>query len=313
MDTMRERFTAVTSDLLDHDPEVAVVLADIGVERFVESGSLVRHPSRVINVGIREQLMVGVAGGMALEGMRPLIHSYASFVVERPFEQIKVDLGHQDVDAVIDSIGGSYDDAASGRTHQAPGDVAVMRSLPGWAIHVPGHPDEVEVLLRRAMAGGRHYLRLGAATNHEAGDFRTGRMHVARHIDGATATVIAVGPMLDRVLAATESHEVNVLSATTVRPFDGATLRRVMSGPNVVLVEPYLCGTSAAEVSEALVDVPHRLLSIGVPNVEHRHYGSWMEHDAAHGLDEAGIRRSIDAFIDRTNGSLVTWFGAIAL
>ena len=84
MDTMRERFTAVTTELLDNDPRIAVVLADIGVGNFRESGAMRRHPDRVVNVGIREQLMTAVGAGMALEGFRPIIHSYAPFVVERP-------------------------------------------------------------------------------------------------------------------------------------------------------------------------------------------------------------------------------------
>lgn len=147
METMRQRFTRVTTEALDGEPRLAVVLADIGVDAFADAGARERHPARVINVGIREQLMIGVAAGLAQEGMRPVVHSYAPFLVERPFEQIKVDLGHQDVGAVLVSIGASYDASAEGRTHQAPGDVALLATLPGFAIHVPGHPDEVEELL----------------------------------------------------------------------------------------------------------------------------------------------------------------------
>jgi transketolase len=66
-----------------------------------------------------------------------------------------------------------------------------------------------------------------------------------------------------------------------------------------VLVEPYLAGTSAAEVSVALADRPHRLLSLGVPNAEFRHYGRPAEHRAAHGLDAAGIRASLERFVGR--------------
>jgi transketolase len=72
-------------------------------------------------------------------------------------------------------------------------------------------------------------------------------------------------------------------------------VRAAATGTDVVLVEPYLAGTSAAEVSAALVDRPHRLLSLGVANVELRRYGSGREHRAAHGLDAAGIRRSLEA------------------
>ncbi len=83
---------------------------------------------------------------------------------------------------------------------------------------------------------------------------------------GAPA-VIAVGPMLDRVLEATADLDVTVLYATTVMPFDGWTLRDT-GASEVVLVEPYLIGTSASEVSGALHDRPHRLLSLGVRNME---------------------------------------------
>ncbi|MGI9649164.1 MAG: transketolase, partial [Acidimicrobiia bacterium] len=64
--SLRDRFAEVTSELLDDLPELAVVLADIGVGRLAENGASARHPDRVINVGIREQLMIGVAGGLAL-------------------------------------------------------------------------------------------------------------------------------------------------------------------------------------------------------------------------------------------------------
>ena len=113
--------------------------------------------------------MVSVSGGLALAGMRPIVHSYAPFLVERAFEQVKLDLAHQGGHAVLVSIGASYDAARSGRTHQAPGDVALIDSVPGFSVVVPGHPAEVRGLLRgvalelalltygfRPRATGRH-------------------------------------------------------------------------------------------------------------------------------------------------------------
>ena len=293
-ETMRDRFASVTSQLLDTDPRLALVLADIGGAAFVRA--MRRHPDRIINVGIREQLMVSIAGGLALSGMRPIAHSYTPFLVERPFEQIKLDLTHQGVGAVLVSIGASYDASDSGRTHHAPEDVALIGCLPDWTIHVPGHPDEAELLLRDAVAGeGNVYLRLAARSNAEPIPIRPARFHVVQR--GSQATVIAVGPVLDRVLSATVDLDVTVLYATTVRPFDGETLRAELPAPAVILVEPYLQGTSAMWVSEALRDIPHRLLSIGVRRIENRHYGTPEEHDAAHGLDVASLRHRIGRFL----------------
>ncbi len=76
--------------------------------------------------------------------------------------------------------------------------------------------------------------------------------------------MIALGPVLDDVLAAVEGRDVTVLYASTVRPFDGRGLRAALGTPDVVLVEPWLAGTSAHVVAEALRDVPHRLLALGV-------------------------------------------------
>jgi transketolase len=293
---MRDRFTAVVTRALDEDERVALVLADIGVSRFEESGAVARHPHRVVNVGIREQLLIGVAGGMALEGMRPVVHSYAPFLVERPFEQLKLDLGHQDVGAVLVSIGASFDAAAEGRTHQSPGDVALLAALPGWTIHVPGHPDEAERQLLAALRGdGRVYLRLTDETNERA--YAHDRVTLVRPGAAPAPVVLAVGPMLAPVLAATADREVTVAYAATVRPFDGAGLRSLVAGTDVVLVEPTLQGTSSGEAARALRDRPHRLLALGVGNAELRRYGIGAEHRAAHGLDARGIAASLDEFL----------------
>ena len=262
MSTMRQRFYDLAASALDEDPRVALVLAEIGVAQ------LPRHP-RVFNVGIREQLLIGVAAGLAFEGMRPVAHSYAPFLVERPYEQIKLDLGHQEVGAVLVSTGASYDAASAGRTHQAPADVALLAALPGWTIHVPGHPDELETAFRAALRGDdRVYIRMSEERNRApvAADGLT----VLRHGSARAPVVVAVGPTLDQALAAAADLDATVAYLETVRPFDAAGLRRAMRGTDVALVEPYLAGTSAGEVAAALSDRPHRLLALGVANAELR-------------------------------------------
>jgi transketolase len=296
MQTMRERFARVATGLLDSDPRLAVVLADISSDLF--GAAKVRHPDRVVNLGIREQLLISVAGGMSLAGIRPIAHTFASFLIERPFEQIKLDLNHQaaSAGAILVSSGASFDYSASGRTHQSPGDVALLGTLPGWTVHVPGHADEAAPLLRSAAAAdGLVYLRLSALANAAPLARRSDGFTVLRR--GSEATVLAVGPLADAVIAATAGMDVTVLYAPTIRPFDQQTLRATLSAPVVVLAEPYLAGTSVPEIAVALADLPHRVLGLGVGREELRHYGTPQQHQAAHGLDAASLRTQIAGFI----------------
>jgi transketolase len=288
----RTQFARTATDLLEEDLSTTLVLAEISARFFGDA--LRRHPDRALNVGIREQLLVNVGAGLALTGMRPIVHTFGTFLVERAFEQVKLGFGHQGVGGVLVGVGGSFDASSAGRTHQAPGDVALMDTLPDVGIHAPGTAAETDEVLRRAVAGeGLHYLRVVEQTNRES--FSGPGLHVVRR--GSGATVVALGPVLDEVLEATADRDVTVLYAHTVRPFDASTLRAVLTRPDVVLVEPWLAGTSARSVADALVDVPHRLLALGTRRIELRHYGLPAEHQRAHGLDAAGIRRSVDAFL----------------
>lgn len=291
---MRDTFVAATSALLAEDPRTAVVLADISADAFEPARR--RHPDRVLNVGIREQLMTGVAGGLALTGLRPYVHSYAPFLVDRAYEQIKLDLGHQDVGAVLVSIGASYDASAEGYTHQSPGDVALLDTLDGWTVHVPGHADEVPALLREAArTDDRVYVRLSAQQNGQAYQ-PTPTIKVVRHGWHGAPVVLAVGPMLDPVLAAVRGLDVTVAYTLTPRPLDTAGLRALVSR-DVIVVEPYLAGTSSRLVAAALADMPHRELHLGVGRTEERRYGTPADHARWHGLDPAGLRASINAFL----------------
>jgi transketolase len=285
--TMRERFYTLASAALETDERVAVVLASIGADRMPPH-------ARLYDVGIREQLMIGVAAGLALEGYRPFVHSYATFLVERPWEQIKLDLVHNDLGAVLVSNGASYDDSRSGRTHHAPEDVALLAALPGWRIEIPGHPDELAHSFERALrSDDRVYIRTSLEQNA-----------APVHGDGivqlreGSPLVLAVGPTLAPTLEATADLDVGVTYLKNVRPFPHAELREALGdGREIVVVEPYLAGTSAAEIANALLDRPHRLLALGIEKPELRRYGTPEEHRAAHGLDAHGIRASLEQFL----------------
>jgi len=209
----RTQFGRTVADLLGEDLSVALVYAEISARFFTEAER--RFPERVVNVGIREQLMVNVGAGMALTGLRPVVHSFGTFLVERAFEQVKLGFPHQGVGGVLVGGGGSFDASRSGRTHQVPGDVALLDTLPDVVIHAPGTAAETDEVLRRAVAAdGLHYVRIVEQTNSES--FGGPGLHVVRR--GADATVLALGPVLDDVLAATADRDLTVLYAHSVRP-----------------------------------------------------------------------------------------------
>ena len=162
----RTQFATTAAELVETDESVALVYAEISGQFFGDVER--RHPDRVVNVGIREQLLVNVGAGMALAGMRPIVHTFGSFLVERGFEQIKLGFGHQDVGGVLVGSGGSFDISSAGRTHQVPGDVALLDTLPGISIHAPGNAVEVDAALRATAGGsGLHYVRVVGQANRE--------------------------------------------------------------------------------------------------------------------------------------------------
>jgi transketolase len=242
---MRAQMGRTIDDLIDVDPRLVIILADISTGYIDRPATA--HPDRVVNVGIMEQTAISVAAGFALEGFIPVVHSIAPFLVERPFEQIKDDFCYQRLGGNFISIGASYDYGTDGMTHQAPGDVAILRTLPGMEIVVPGAPGEFDSLFQEVYADGSPtYVRLHTQRNRTDRAVGFGRLDVVR--EGTLATVIAVGPMLDRTCAAVEGLDVTVLYCTTVVPFDGETLRSAApagttGARSIVVVEPWYEGT----------------------------------------------------------------------
>jgi len=297
MRDMRQAFGTTVSDLLEHDDRVAVVLAEISTSYFEHATAAL--PDRVINVGIMEQTMVGVAAGFAMEGFLPIAHSLSPFMAERAYEQLKVDFGYQGLGGTFVGVGGSYDYASSGGTHHAPADVGVMLGIPGMEVLIPGNGDEMDALLRSTYANGSPtYIRAGVATNAETHPSMPGHIDVIRR--GSEATVLAIGPMLDRTVAACDGLDVTVAYTTSLRPFDVARLAAIAgAAPVLVTVEPFYEGTAAPVVTAAFGDRPVRYVSIGVPRAFIHAYGEPEDLDADVGLDVAGIRRRIGAVVMR--------------
>ena len=109
---MRRIFGKIITELADKDEKIYVIVGDIGYRVFDEFRE--KHPDRFINMGICEQSMIGVSAGMALEGLKPWVYTITPFLIERPFEQVKLDIDQQNVNV---KLVGFADYPSLGPTH----------------------------------------------------------------------------------------------------------------------------------------------------------------------------------------------------
>lgn len=96
---MRKEFGKVIVEIAENDDKVILLVGDIGYGVFDEYRK--RFPDRFINIGICEQSLISIASGMALEGLKPYVYTITPFLIERPFEQIKLDINHQNVNVKL--------------------------------------------------------------------------------------------------------------------------------------------------------------------------------------------------------------------
>lgn len=109
---MRYTFGQMMIKYMDNDPLIYIVVADIGFGIFTEIKE--KYPDRILNVGIAEQAMIGVAAGLAMQGLKPVCYTITSFLLERPFEAIKLNVCQQKQNVKLVSYG-DYPDL--GPTH----------------------------------------------------------------------------------------------------------------------------------------------------------------------------------------------------
>lgn len=95
---MRKSFKELLISLAEKDDKVVFITGDLGFEfnEFKE-----KFPSRYFNIGVCEQSMVSLSAGLALQGLKPFVYSITPFLIERPFEQIKIDLDHHKAKVVL--------------------------------------------------------------------------------------------------------------------------------------------------------------------------------------------------------------------
>ena len=96
---MRRKFGKLINELAKRDEKIVLIVGDIGYGIFDDFRK--NHPKKFYNFGICEQSIIGTAAGMALEGLKPWVYTITPFLIERPFEQIKLDIDQQNVNVKL--------------------------------------------------------------------------------------------------------------------------------------------------------------------------------------------------------------------
>lgn len=291
---MRKQFFTTISDVIEKDEKAVLLLGDISVKGFVDT--IKKFPDRAYNIGILEQATVGLAAGLAMTGFTPIFHTIAPFLIERTYEQLKLDFGYQRLGGNFISIGGSYDYAALGCTHHCPGDVGILKHIPGMEIVLPGTAQEFHDLFLQAYSDGKPtYFRLSEKSNPESYPVKFGQAHVIKK--GSKATVIAIGPGLKPVLEGAKDLDVTILYYTTVAPFDKNTLKENSASGKILICEPYYRGAVLPEVMEVMAGRPVQVETVGVPVEFLNKYGHAEEHDACIGMTAPNIKATLEKLI----------------
>ncbi len=280
------------------DPRIVAITAAMasstGLLRFAE-----RFPDRFFDVGIAEQHAVTFASGLALQGLRPVVCIYSTFL-QRAFDQIACDasLHRLPVTFVLDRAGITGPD---GPSHHGMLDLAFLRCIPGMVVAAPSSPDEMRRMLATALAheGGPFALRYPRGTAPAAATaalepLRIGEAVVRR--DGGDVAIMAVGKMVGVALDAArrlegEGISASVVDARFVKPLDprlaeiGARHRGVVTVEDGTTVGGF--GSAVAELLAA-AGMPVPLRRLGIPDrfVEHGAQGLLL---ASLGLDPEGI------------------------
>ena len=256
--SLRNTFADTVLDLGKTDSSLVVMVGDIShgiLQPFAEA-----FPDRYYNIGILEPSMISIAAGLSKVGFVPVIHTIAPFLIERTFEQIKLDFGYHGLAGNLISVGGTFDYSQLGVSHHSYSDVALVSQIPGTKIFLPGSSEEFRKLfLENYNSIGVKYFRLTESPHGV--DLQLPEVLGLKSIlvsPGDDITVLTTGAMLRECMEAKNilsgEASIQVLYFPTLGPFDSqGLLERVKrTGKYLVVEELSVHGGLGHRVLEAL-------------------------------------------------------------
>jgi transketolase len=290
-----EELTSVSGD-----PRVFTLLADNGIIVFDEYKRL--YPKQLLNVGIAESNMIGVAAGMSTCGFIPFVYTIIPFLVLRTFEYIRNDLCEQNLNVKLVGIGAGLAYSTLGPTHHATEDIAAMRCLPNITIISPADPLETKKAVRAAYAlKGPVYLRIGTGKNPNVNsqdyNFTIGKGSVLK--DGCDITIISTGSILCEVMQAAEvlakeKISTRVINMHTLKPLDEEIILKAAQETKAILTveEHTIFGGLGSSVAEVIAEKNKKFLPfkrLGLKGIFCQEFGSIQELRRLHGIAKEDI------------------------
>jgi transketolase len=303
---LRNKFADTFYTLGKEDPRLCVVVADIS-----PAGSIAKFrsefPERFINTGVSEQIMIGMAAGMAQRGLRPFAYTIATFTLYRPFEMVRDDLCYQNLPVTIVGIGGGVTYSTLGATHHAQEDVSIGCSIPNLSVIAPCDPLETEAATRwcAAQERGPVYLRLGKAGEPNLSaqapePWAFGKIRMLRQ--GSDVCILSYGPIMKRAFAVADRLEAAgkrtaVASVHTLKPLDVEKLAGILQTyAHVIIVEECAPNGSLAMQTKALAwqcGANCRIDAFTLQDAFIHCYGSHDDLLDAHGLAAPDLCRQL--------------------
>ena len=303
---MRNAFADEITKLGAADPRVVLLSGDIGNKLFDKFKD--RAQGRFYNCGVAEANMMGVAAGMALCGLRPVVYTITPFTTTRCFEQIRVDVCYHRAPVIIVGTGSGLSYADLGPTHHSCEDMAILRTLPEMTVVAPGDSLELRAALRAALKhDGPVYMRIGKKgepnVHAREPELRLGKAITIR--PGKDVCLVSTGVMLSIVMQAAKLLDERGLSTRvesfhTVKPLDMATLSELFRQyPAVAVVEEHgRIGGLGGAVAEWLATqdpLRARLLAFGTDDAFMHEIGSTQYARNKFGLTAENIAGQVAA------------------
>lgn len=271
----RDAFAAELLRLADENPDIVAICNDsVGSSKLGEFQK--RWPERLVNVGIAEQNMVGVAAGLANGGKIPFVCAASCFLTGRALEQIKVDIAYSNANVKLCGMSSGMAYGELGPTHHSIEDFAWTRVISNLTVTAPADRTETTQAVRwAAQHAGPVFLRLSRMgvpdilpPDH---GFKPGRAVQLR--EGAAVTFIANGTLVCRALEAAdilqrEGLSCRVLNMSTVRPLDREAVEKAASETQgIVTCEEHSIygGLGGAVAEAAATSRPCKMRIMGVP------------------------------------------------